>query len=87
MNQENKAQDFSKAAKTYRENAIVQRQMAKKLACLVFDFCGGNFEKILEIGAGTGFLTENTVKTFTYGKLILNDITDNFTGFSDCEYI
>ena len=87
MSQDNKAQDFSKAAKTYRENAIVQRQMAKKLACLVFDFCGGNFEKILEIGAGTGFLTENTVKTFAYGKLILNDITDNFTGFSDCEYI
>lgn len=85
--QKDKSHDFSKAADTYRQNALVQRHMAQSLCNLAGNICGFNFERILEIGSGTGFLTENIVKNFKYNKLVLNDITDNFTGFSDLEFI
>lgn len=85
--QKDKSNDFSKAARTYRQNALVQKHMADSLCRHLVNFCNLDFEKILEIGSGTGFLTENIVKNLKYSKLTLNDITDNFTGFSDLEFI
>ncbi len=77
----NKTLDFSKAASSYRQNAIVQKQMAKTLFFLCWKYFGKKYNKIFEIGCGTGFLTEHIVKDFLYNELILNDLTDNFTGF------
>ena len=81
--QKDKSNDFSKAADTYRQNALVQKHMADSLCRHLVNFCNSNFEKILEIGSGTGFLTENIVKNLNYSKLKLNENTDNLTGLSD----
>ena len=78
--------DFSIAKDTYRENAFVQKNMAKSLMFLLEKTCGNSFDKILEIGAGTGFLTKNIISKLKYEELILNDITDNFTQV-DVEFI
>ena len=77
-----KALDFSKASKSYRDNAIVQKQMAKSLCLLCEKYFGKKYSKIFEIGCGTGLLSENIVKNFIFDELILNDITDNFTGLN-----
>src|SRR5699024_184464 len=77
-----KALDFSKASKSYRDNAIVQKQMARSLCLLCEKYFGKKYSKIFEIGCGTGLLSENIVKNFIFDELILNDITDNFTGLN-----
>lgn len=79
--------DFSKAVKTYRQNALVQKHMADSLAALVLKYFGCDFNKIFEIGSGTGFLSENITQSFKYEKLILNDLTDNYTGVEDAVFI
>ena len=76
-----KEADFSNAAATYKQNAIVQKKMASDLCFLLSKNFGTNFEKIFEIGSGTGLLTENIVNNLTYKELILNDLTKNYTNF------
>ncbi len=78
--------NFSRAHKTYRENAIVQKNMAKKLVELILSKCGKSHQKIFEIGCGTGFLTENLNNNLDFNKIILNDLTQNYSGF-DFEFI
>ena len=55
MTKELLKQRFTKSLKTYQQNAIVQKQMAEKLTQNVL---GSNFDDILELGCGTGFVTE-----------------------------
>ena len=55
MNKDLIKKRFSKNLKTYNENAKVQKRMAEKLIQLCKK---NNYKKILEIGCGTGFLTE-----------------------------
>lgn len=73
---------FSKVQKTYNENAIVQFEMAKKLASLIQNFCNSP-AKLLEIGSGTGFLTKHLLEMPNNNnpEFFLNDINDNQTGF------
>ena len=79
--------DFTKAKNTYKKNAAVQKQMAKTLVQKTSDFFGKSFEKILEIGSGTGFLTDEININFKYKELVLNDITENYTDFEPSKYI
>lgn len=67
-------QRFEKSFPTYDENAIVQREMADVLMDYVFASCGEHYDNVLEIGAGTGFLTQNIVNELKYKKLLVNDI-------------
>lgn len=46
---------FSKSLPSYNENAKIQKKMAEKLVTLLNKT---HYKKILEIGCGTGFLTE-----------------------------
>jgi len=77
---------FDKAEKTYRQNAVVQKDMAAKLSSLILSQ-GKEYENIFEIGSGTGFLTEELVRKLSFKELILNDIEKNQTGFDSCKYI
>ena len=79
--------NFERAKETYRKNAVVQKQMAKVLVSKTADFFGNKFDKIFEIGSGTGFLTEKISKNFEYKELFLNDITENFTEIEPSKYI
>ena len=73
--------DFSKVKNSYRKNAYVQKEMAKRLISILKDKKGNIFNSVFEIGAGTGFLTDCINENLRYDKIVLNDITDNFTNF------
>ena len=72
----NKAQvqkNFGQNAITYDEYAVVQKEMAKEL----FDKIkrkGCCFRNILEIGCGTGFLTELLAREYPNAQIIATDI-------------
>lgn len=79
--------NFEKAKSTYRKNAVVQKQMAKFLVYSLIKNCGNLYNEILEIGSGTGFLTDEIKNNLTFKKIILNDITDNYTNFEPDNFI
>lgn len=69
-------QRFSRSLKTYHNHAVVQKQMAEKLTQKLS--CTG-YDNILEIGCGTGFVTEILNKKCQYRNYDAIDIV------SDCE--
>ncbi len=73
MNKELIRKRFRKNLKTYNKNAIIQNKMAYKL--LSFSE-SNNYKSILEIGCGTGLLTEKINNRFKYNNYIANDIVD-----------
>jgi len=78
--------NFTKVKDTYRENAVVQGKMAKKLVYELCAKCGASFYNVFEIGAGTGLLTDNIFKNIEFNRLFLNDLTENFTGYTPFKY-
>lgn len=79
--------DFEKAKNSYRENAVVQKQMAQNLILNLIKIKGNNFDNVFETGVGTGFLTDEIRKNLSFKKIVLNDLTDNFTNFTPDLYI
>lgn len=72
--------NFEKAKTSYRKNAIVQKESAFNLVeYLIKTTKRSSFDNVLEIGCGTGFLTDCIEDKIKYKKLILNDLTENFT--------
>jgi len=72
----NKAQvqkNFSQNAITYDQYAVVQKEMARELF-LKIKSTGRNFRKILEIGCGTGFLTELLASEYPLAQITAIDI-------------
>lgn len=65
---------FSKSLNNYHEHARVQKRMAERL----FSFIDNKSPKrILEIGCGTGFLTEIANKNLEFEEYIAIDIVEN----------
>ncbi len=67
---------FSRSLATYNENARIQKKMAERLAGLLKK---NAYSNILEIGCGTGFLTELISKNFEFQNYTAVDIV------KDCE--
>lgn len=64
---------FKKSLKTYNDNAIVQKQMAKTLA----EIAGkGSYDTVLELGCGTGFLTGEILKNINFSKYYAVDFVE-----------
>ena len=61
--------------------------MAKKLISNLVKQNGRNYNKIFEIGSGTGFLTDEAVNNLNFKEIILNDITDNYTNYKPNKFI
>lgn len=68
---------FSKSLSSYNENARIQKKMAEKLVSFLNK---KNYKNILEIGCGTGFLTELLNKTLEFKNYYTIDIVE------DCEH-
>lgn len=66
---------FEKSFSSYNQNAIVQKIMAEKLAngiCSVEK----DFDVILELGCGTGFLTKELIKNINFRTYYANDLVE-----------
>lgn len=62
---------FSKSLSSYNENAKIQKKMAEKLITLLNKTY---YKKVLEIGCGTGFLTELLNKSIEFEQYTAIDI-------------
>lgn len=79
MNKELIKQRFKRKLNSYNENARIQKQMAEKLINLITSSEVQNIGEILEIGCGTGLLTELVVKNIPFSNYTALDIV------SECE--
>ncbi|MDP3431931.1 MAG: malonyl-ACP O-methyltransferase BioC [Bacteroidota bacterium] len=67
---------FRRSFETYNLQATVQKQIASKLADLIPGTDKMHFNRILEIGCGTGFLTQRILSKYSVGEYLLNDMID-----------
>ncbi len=70
---------FRRSLKTYDENAFVQLEIAQTLMKMLHGSLTQNeqvryFERVFEIGTGTGFLTKALLENFDINHLVLNDL-------------
>lgn len=71
---------FEKSMDKYDENAVVQKFLAEKLADELCEF-SQRFDKILELGAGTGLLTREIRSKINYKKYTANDLSEKSKTF------
>ena len=73
ITKESLKKNFSKASRTYDDNATVQIYMGKKL----LESVGSDkFEHILEIGCGSGLFSAEIINRYLPKTLALNDISE-----------
>lgn len=66
---------FAQAGLSYSEHAVVQKQIALHLAGLMAKHLPSHeFSEVLEIGCGSGNLTDQLLEQFRIKKLLLNDL-------------
>ncbi|NJO89582.1 MAG: methyltransferase domain-containing protein [Chloroflexia bacterium] len=70
---------FQKNYTTYNNQAVVQKQIASKLIHLMVKKHLVHFNSIVEIGCGTGFLTEEILRNLKVKQYIINDLTSTFS--------
>jgi len=69
---------FHKSINSYNANAIVQVHMAKELIRLLCEFAGDAFSNVLELGCGTGLVTQELLKNCTIDNFTANDIVAEY---------
>lgn len=74
MNKDLIKKRFSKNLKTYNSNAKIQRKMAEHLINFI---TRRRFANVLEVGCGTGVLTELAYNNFVFESYTANDIVEN----------
>jgi len=68
---------FSQSRKTYNREAVVQREIARKLAGRISSIEGLRYNRILEIGSGTGFLTDEILTLLEPSEYYINDLSES----------
>jgi malonyl-CoA O-methyltransferase len=74
INKKRVEQSFKKSINSYNKHAVVQKQICNTLLQALIDNCGTSFPQVLEIGAGTGLLTEKLIHNISIKNLYLNDL-------------
>lgn len=64
---------FDRYATTYNSEALLQKQVAKRLATLLEP--NTYYSTMYEFGCGTGFLTEALLKRIHVNEIVLNDLS------------
>lgn len=73
------ARNFGRCADTYERVAEIQRDTAETLASLLPELTAPS---ILEIGCGTGFLTQQIVQKYKDGTFLITDISAEMVDFT-----
>ena len=71
------AQHFAKAGQSYVEHAVVQKQISKQLFDYLKQYFPQALPSVLEIGCGSGNLTQLCNSYFQVDQLFLNDLYDD----------
>lgn len=74
MNKQRIISRFRKSITSYDQHAVVQEQVAKILVDQIVTIGGVDFDNVLEVGCGSGLLTEKLVEKLNVGSLVCNDI-------------
>ncbi len=69
---------FARNAHTYRDYAVVQKQMAQTLIQNILDNTDLTYKSVMDFGCGDGTLTSLLLETLAPEKLIANDIATDF---------
>lgn len=67
---------FRKSVETYDDNAHVQKLIVDRLCTLLEKYTGRTPGRILEIGCGTGLLTNRILRQWHPGEMIVNDLVE-----------
>lgn len=81
INKELVKKRFQRSLKTYDNQAAVQKRMALNLMDFLTDNADNRFDKILEIGCGTGNLTEQILNKLSFKDFFSNDIVEESEEF------
>ena len=74
INKKRIEQQFRKSISTYNKQAYIQDNISKNLINFLTGVCGNKFPHTLEIGAGTGLLTEKLLSDCEIKSLTINDL-------------
>ena len=77
------AKRFRKSLTTYGQNAVVQRHMTNRLGEFIKNIPCEHADSVLEIGCGTGFLTEYFIQNFSFNRYVANDIIPECADYVD----
>lgn len=83
---------FAQAGQSYTEHAIVQKQIARRLFDLIQHYAAKmQFERVFEIGCGSGNLSHLLLKDFQISHYLLNDlypeVQQHFQGYSNIDWL
>ena len=79
--------EFGKNFSTYDENAIIQKKVAKNLTNFISKkFNNQKFDKVIELGCGTGIFTREFLKKFEINEIDLNDCFNTRDYFKEINY-
>ncbi len=81
FNKELVKRNFSKCVATYNDAAVVQKQMAERLVKLLLEQNSDKYNKVLEVGAGTGLLTDCFLRNMNTLSYFANDIICGYHAF------
>lgn len=79
--------EFGKNFSTYDENAIIQKKVAENLTNFISKkFNNQKFDKVIELGCGTGIFTREFLKKFEINEIDLNDCVNTRDYFKEINY-
>lgn len=79
--------EFEKNFSTYDENAIIQKKVAENLTNFISKkFNNQKFDKVIELGCGTGIFTREFLKKFEINEIDLNDCFNTRDYFKEINY-
>lgn len=74
---------FARSLTTYSDNATIQALIAGELMANLRERSGSHYNRILEIGCGSGLFTELIDRDLDYKELFLNDIVEESRSMSE----